>query len=544
MRTIRRLRIVPEEFTTDLLMRCMIQLRGRAERLAPDQVVESFSTVGPLLDLISTEDHQIVFGRRGTGKTHALRYLYATRNDATDCAVFVDMRNLGSDGSIYSDHELPIAERATRLLLDTLAFIQDGVLDYAVNNNDVNLNVLNSPIDRLGEAVSNVRVRGSVTTVDEEKDRFSQSDNRGLLARLSNSGPRVEAHASQATSNQHEATITRQESGVEVVSVRFPELSAALRDVVNNLPAKRIWIILDEWSSIPPDLQPFLADMLRRTFFTIPKVTVKIGAIEHRAKFRHETSSIEYIGFEVTADIRSNVRLDDYLLFDNSREDSLAFFKEFLFRHVRSYCKEQGHPEPISADEVYRKSFNQRTSFEEFVKSAEGVPRDALHIASICAQKSLSGLIDIPKVRAAAHRYYQEDKSSQVEEHPALRELLQFIVDTAIRSKRTNAFLLEAGKKDRYVDALFDRRLVHIRQRNVSSRDNPGARYYHYKIDYGCYVDLVATRQMPHEHDFSVDITLEDMAGSIDVPTEDDARSYRRSILDVDNFYAEHPQYS
>lgn len=110
--------------------------------------------------------------------------------------------------------------------------------------------------------------------------------------------------------------------------------------------------------------------------------------------------------------------------------------------------------------------------------------------------------------------------------------------------KKTNAFLLEAGRKDRFVDASFDRRLVHIRQRNVSSRDNPGARYFHYKIDYGCYVDLIATKQMPNEQDFSDDLNLEDIAEGIEVPSEDDARSYRRSILDIERFYEDYPQYA
>lgn len=48
---------MPDELTTEILMKCLIGLKGRAERLEADQVVESFSTVGPLLDLISTEDH-------------------------------------------------------------------------------------------------------------------------------------------------------------------------------------------------------------------------------------------------------------------------------------------------------------------------------------------------------------------------------------------------------------------------------------------------------------------------------------------------------
>lgn len=122
----------------------------------------------------------------------------------------------------------------------------------------------------------------------------------------------------------------------------------------------------------------------------------------------------------------------------------------------------------------------------------------------------------------------------------------RYIVDNAIRKKKTNSFLLEFGVRDKNVDMLFDRRLVHIRRRNVSSRDNPGARYYHYKIDYGCYVDLASTRQqMPTEHDFSENgLSVEDIAASIEVPTEDDARSYRRSILDLEEFYKQFPQFT
>ena len=283
--------------------------------------------------------------------------------------------------------------------------------------------------------------------------------------------------------------------------------------------------------------------MLKRAALNITQITVKIGAIEHRTKFMVENGAGATIGLELTADIRTNVRLDDYLLFDNNDAASVDFFKEFLFRHVKSYCRENNLPEPYNSEEVYRKTFNQKNSFEEFVKSAEGVPRDALHIASICAQKSLAGLIDVPKVRSSSHRYYQEDKSSQVEENAALRDLLQFIVDNAIRQKRTNAFLLEVSKRDRNVDLLFDRRLVHIRQRNVSSRDNPGARYLHYKIDYGCYVDLIATKQMPQEQNFFKNISIEDIAEGVDVPTENDARSYRRSILDLQEFYSDYPQH-
>jgi Cdc6-like AAA superfamily ATPase len=97
------------EFDAIACSKALIAIRGRAERLDGDQIVESFSSVGPLADLVSSQDHQVILGRRGTGKTHALRFLYAQAYDQEDIGIFVDMLNLGSDTSIYNDQSLSIS---------------------------------------------------------------------------------------------------------------------------------------------------------------------------------------------------------------------------------------------------------------------------------------------------------------------------------------------------------------------------------------------------------------------------------------------------
>ena len=56
--------------------------------------------VGPLFTMLSSEDHQIVYGRRGTGKTHALSYLADEVRRRGDLAVYVDMRTIGSTGGV------------------------------------------------------------------------------------------------------------------------------------------------------------------------------------------------------------------------------------------------------------------------------------------------------------------------------------------------------------------------------------------------------------------------------------------------------------
>jgi hypothetical protein len=74
-------------------------------------------------------------------------------------------------------------------------------------------------------------------------------------------------------------------TGVESYVLHFGEISAALRSLENLLGKRRLWVLLDEWSNLPLELQPYLGDLMRRTFFVMRNVTVKIAAIEYRSRF-------------------------------------------------------------------------------------------------------------------------------------------------------------------------------------------------------------------------------------------------------------------
>lgn len=69
--------------------------------------------------------------------------------------------------------------------------------------------------------------------------------------------------------------------------------------------------------------------------------------------------------------------------------------------------------------------------------------------------------------------------------------------------------------------------MIHLLKKNISSHDEPGNRYDVFKIDYGCYVDLINTQKAPQG-------LFETESGYIEVPT-DDYRSIRRAILRVDD---------
>lgn len=296
----------------------------------------------------------------------------------------------------------------------------------------------------------------------------------------------------------------------------------------------RILLILDEWSIVPVDLQPYLADFIRRALFPIRGLTVKIAAIEQRTTFRINTPTGDYIGIETGADASADVDLDDFMVFDNDADRAMRFFRELLFKH---YIAITDAPQVSSAEALVQAAFTQKNAFEDFVKSAEGVPRDAINILSLAVQRGMNDKVSIPAIRKAARTWYVRDKEAAVRANTAAEQLLHWIIDEVISHRRARAFLLKANTRHHLIDDLFDARVLHVIKKSISAHDQPGIRYDAFKLDYGCYVDMLATNKAPiflfsNEEE-------EDVSGHIEVPP-DDYRAIRRAILDLRKFEETH----
>ena len=302
----------------------------------------------------------------------------------------------------------------------------------------------------------------------------------------------------------------------------FGNIAGAIADLLGLLAPKRIWLLIDEWSEIPVELQPYLADLVRRTLLPINDITIKIAAIEHRSDFAILKDRGEYIGLELGADVSADLNLDDFLVFDNSQEKSTQFVKTLLFKH---YLNNEDGPKFEDADQFIQAIFTQYPAFEEFVRAVEGVPRDALNLAAKIATKAFGQRVAMQHVRAAARDWYSQDKAAAIRSSPELNDLLAHIVEQVIGSRRARAFLFPSNFRHAGIEKLFDSRLLHILKKNVSSRDQAGARFDVFKIDYGCYVDLINTTKAPHGL-FEID----ENEGFTEVP-RDDYRSIRRAIL-------------
>jgi hypothetical protein len=512
------------------LNRLFINLSKRAEKTDVQALIDSFVDVGPLSAVLSTVDNQVLYGRRGTGKTHALAYLSGVVRAKGDIPIYVDLRRIGSTGGLYSDGSIALAERATRLLMDSLMAVHDELIDAALDDNyGLNLAEVSSKLDQLAEAVADIRVKGPVR--EERASAVATHNRSGGHVRLGASDFGIRGSMDVESSSEDIETVDHKfvREGEVEHRVHFGRVGAALEDLTRSFGGKRLWLLLDEWSVIPLVLQPYLADLLRRAVFPSKSVTVKIAAIERRSQFQIHVDGSEYIGIELGGDASADLNMDDYMVFDNDEDKAVEFFRALLFRHVKALAQANDCVIPKDPTDLVRMTFTQENVFREFVRAAEGIPRDAFYILSLAAQKDYGSSISMDTIRKCSKTWYQRDKETAVSANTRALELLHWIIDRVIGHRKARAFLMRRGVSHELVDDLFDARVLHLLKRNISAHDQPGVRYDVYKIDYGAYVDLLSTVRSPQG------LLGLDEGGFAEVPP-DDYRAIRRAILDLDEF--------
>jgi hypothetical protein len=464
----------------------LMRIPRRAESTDRYTLTTTYVAAGSFSAMLNSEDHQILYGRRGTGKTHALLYLSDLVERTGDVAVYVDLRTIGSAGGIYADSNLTPSARGTHLLVDTLEAIHEELLTAAMERDFDDPDALLQAMDTLVEASTAVEVVGEV----EAETRLGEKENTGVAVELSASmKPGARFAAGQRRTVRAESRLRR--TGVERHRVLFGPLSRALRAVTKALRPRRIWLLLDEWSSLPLDLQPLLADLLRRSVLPVPGIIVKIAAIERRSRFFLPTGG-DYLGIEVGSDAASAVSLDDLMIFDHTQNRAQEFFGQLFYNHAGPRLATMVREPPADADAFIDETFR-RGAFAELVRAAEGVPRDAINIAALAAQHANAEPISLADVRNAAKDWYLRDKQNALSVNEPARRTLQRLVDEIIGNRRSRTFVLDQQGYAAYetIDELYDARLLHLLRRGIVDPQHPGRLYDGFAIDYGCYVSLL-----------------------------------------------------
>jgi hypothetical protein len=503
------------------------RLLRRAEDEDPATLAETFVDVNTLFASLSSRDSQVVYGRRGTGKTHALKYLAETLRGKGETVVYLDLRLLGSSGGIYADSGISIEEAGTRLLVDVLQTTYDELVEQAFlgpGAESQGSDLLLTRLDALGESLGKVEIVGEA----EQRESTSAGSSKGLD--LGIEAPRLGAfarvHEGQRLAAEREVVMR----GVARHRVHFGSVGSALRKLIPALPGQRLWLIMDEWSHVPMHLQPLLADLIRHCLLPVPGVTVKFAAIETRTAFKLDQSDGMYLGIELGADVTADIDLDEFMVFSSGGDSATDFFAQLFYRHIQAASHADGGLDLASPEDFVNAAFAGHGAFQDLVRAAEGVPRDGINVLSKAAMQAAESRITLRNVRDAARNWYLTDKQAYLRTRPAERDFLHWIIDHVIGKRGIRGFLLRQGAESPLIDRLYDARLIHLIKRSIGAKDQAGVRFDAYAVDFGCYVDLLATRGAAPRGLLRIE------EGDEPLVPDDDLEQIRSAILDLDEF--------
>jgi len=389
-------------------------------------------------------------------------------------------------------------------------------------------------LNDLSEAITrSVMQTDTVTVEDEASDATAKTD----AASVGFKGLKPSVEIGGELENRADERTKVVSHGRPLDKVMFQEIGTALERAIEASGLRRLILLLDEWTAVPLDLQPLLAEFLKRAFFRNTNITVKIATLEYRSNFTERLDKNNVLGFELSADISAALELDDYFVYDRNPARTVEMFSELAYRHIgaeaNSITDSSNYLGDIhgigGAADFIAALFASGDAFTELVRAGEGVARDFINILTSAFFDALRrdvDKIDVRGVRSAAREWYEKDKSLNVDDEQAA--VLRRIVESVIGDKKARSFMVEKDlEKHEVIRSLFDFRLIHLVQRGYADKDNPGARYNIFTLDYGTYVDLIGTKRAP-----DMDFTETDLDGdeAIVVPF-DDKRSIRRIIL-------------
>lgn len=255
-----------------LLARAVSNIVPRSER-QPDlaQLRQTYVETG-VLPQVMNFSNQILYGRRGTGKTHVLQVLGGDMERAASSEViYMDVRLLGS-AHLFQDESRHPADRCVAVFKDLLSILQARLLDVATDPGRDG-----SGIQEVSEFADFVLRKTIEVATREVKEIQQQGTERGvdaeLRASLTNVGVDLKAGDRQTISNATEVGYTEALRETVVFSEVYQMMDRAL----NALGIEHFVLLIDEWTSLPVDMQPFIAEFLKGSFFPSLRVSRDVG---------------------------------------------------------------------------------------------------------------------------------------------------------------------------------------------------------------------------------------------------------------------------
>ena len=452
---------------SDIIRNDYVSNNNNLELYAGQEIIQS----------INNKKYQVIYGRRGTGKTHLLKAYKETliNNFETDkiYPIYIDLRRFLP---LFSSSNHNYVESSITIFMSIL----NEIIDILVNNI---------------EFICNIKSLNSLFSNENNK----RNELENLLADFE-----YEFNGQQFKKiNNIELSMeeTVQIENNFIIALGKANISKNVTKITSILRLERVICILDEWSEVPSELQVFLADLIKKTFISTP-FSFKIAAIPNRTNLG-KMGDGTYIGLEDGGDIFP-FNLDNRLIYELDPEQTKDFFNDLLYRHLTNISKKLGYNVFVDCPKTrFINLFFANQALREILIASAGIPRDFISLLINSYDKfkintSNSNIrIGVRNIRLATIDWYKLDKEKQVNEIDSCKLLLREIINEIIIKKKKTHFLVpQKYSNNKYLNQLIDFRVIHLRKKGYSHQDNAGTVYDVYSIDYGCYtsIDVVQSK--------------------------------------------------
>jgi len=411
---------VPDDISR-VLSKCFLDTN--ASKLPDGSFNVLYAERASLIDELQSSANHVVWGRRGTGKTHLINAFVErinTNSQLEEVAIYISCDKMAHD---------------TPKLLPQFSTEESRVKYFA---NETYRNFMNSLCDQLvKETVKLLKQKKQPKLSKQEFSKYLKRVEERILQLMEvcdKGVPKlthISAKITQTEANESEQKIglsVGAESSSNTVSgflkgilskanhrnkrtsaateedFQYTQFFPAIRQAVTNLISEmdincvyvcidELWLI-DDKSNI--SFQPYFLDNIRQSLGVQKKLSVKVVSIRETTNLNNKVGVRKRYGMQAGHDINELAYLDPI---QNKMSMLHGTFKEMIAKRINYYIdKESQDLEPYSQYQHSRKSvytaeqlinmiFKEERNLVSLVNMSHGIPRNFLNILNTCLRK-------------------------------------------------------------------------------------------------------------------------------------------------------------
>ncbi len=474
------------DLRSDKFKKAVINTERRAERQLYDEKLVKCFVPNRVLNELDTNQNQLIFGRRGVGKTHTLKAFLGKKNQEGILCHYIDCTTFGSGIGVEGSPK----NIGIRFFSKLLSHIVDDLLEDAA--------LIEIPEPDLHNVLEGILIKFADCAIPKS----------------------------------------------ETETFEYSEITRLTTQFLNKIHAERLILLIDEWAQIPQSAQPYFAEFLKRSMFANAKVTVKVGVVDYTYKLNKRIQD-QIIGIERSADIFTDIYMDRFFVWDQDENFVESFFAEVLYNHLAlEYDADFNIGTDDKLDIINNQLFTQHRVLSELCRASEGNARDFLVLFGKAytkyRQQTSHQKIGLEEVHTAAIDLYRSDKYSNISSEKPLEDFLDHLVNSIIKEKKSRTFMIPYQSINHPIlERLFSARILHPLNVEWSRPHLPGERYSLVTMDYGTYASFKGTRSEPHQEVFW-DVN-NPKSEELELVPIDDRRSIRQVVVEkniLDEFWA------